>query len=269
MTSSAASDTDSARKRTGFSASPINGAQRRRTSTPPPPGRCTSSSTTSGRVAVMTVTAWSTSAASPTTSTPVTSVRPISACTPVRNIRWSSTSTTRTRRPLAPLARAGLRSRTGACRLGRLVTHDVVSALSISSSTSVPPSGTARSRAVPPLRCIRPMIDSRTPIRSAGTESRSKPGPRSRTDTKTVLALDLGEDLHGAALATVLGGVHHCFPRGLHLCGQLLVERAVADHDDLDGHAVLVLDLGGRLRRTASARVSGSSSSSLPVPSGL
>src|SRR5436190_23563476 len=96
MTSSAASDTERARKRTGESAEPVNEALRRRTSTPPPPGRWTSSSTTSGRVAVMTETACSTSPASPTTSTPVSSVRPISAWTPARNIRWSSTRTTLT-----------------------------------------------------------------------------------------------------------------------------------------------------------------------------
>ena len=47
-------------------------------------------------VTVITATAWSTSAASPTTSTPVCSVCPISAWTPVRNMRWSSTRTTRT-----------------------------------------------------------------------------------------------------------------------------------------------------------------------------
>ena len=38
-------------------------------------------------------------------------------------------------------------------------------------------------RRVPPWRSIRPMIDSRTPRRSAGTASGSKPGPRSRTKT--------------------------------------------------------------------------------------
>ena len=48
-----------------------------------------------GWVAGITANRGSTSSASPTTSTPVSSVRPISAWTPVRNIRWSSTSTTR------------------------------------------------------------------------------------------------------------------------------------------------------------------------------
>ena len=54
---------------------------------------------------------------------------------------------------------------------------------SIRSATSVPPPGIARDLASPPSRSIRPMIDSRTPRRSAGTAAGSKPGPRSRTNT--------------------------------------------------------------------------------------
>ena len=53
MTSSAASDTDSARKRTGWPVAVSSPRQPWITSTPPlplPPGRCTSSSTTAGRV---------------------------------------------------------------------------------------------------------------------------------------------------------------------------------------------------------------------------
>src|SRR3954468_5595686 len=89
MTSCAASLTERARKR----AEPPCNAHRRSTSTPPPPGRCTSSRTTSGRLCVTAATASSTSAASPTTST----ASPISVRTLLRNIAWSSTTSTRTR----------------------------------------------------------------------------------------------------------------------------------------------------------------------------
>jgi len=68
-------------------------------------------------------------------------------------------------------------------------------------------------------------------------------------------ALDLGEDLDGTALATVLGGVDHRLACGLHLRRQLLVERAVTDDHDLQRDPVLVLDLGGgTLDRLGEAR---------------
>src|SRR6185436_14445398 len=51
------------------------------------------------------------------------------------------------------------------------------------SSTSVPWPVPLVTRARPPWRSMRPTIDSRTPLRSAGTASGSKPGPRSRTNT--------------------------------------------------------------------------------------
>src|SRR5690606_29523358 len=51
--------------------------------------------------------------------------------------------------------------------------------------TSVPSPGAVRIRAAPPFRSIRPMIDSRMPMRSGGTASRSNPLPRSRTKTVT------------------------------------------------------------------------------------
>src|SRR5690606_28495737 len=59
------------------------------------------------------------------------------------------------------------------------------------------------------------------------------------------LPLDLGVDLHGTPLATVLGGVHHRLARGLHLPADPLVEGAVAHDDHFEGDAVLTLDLGG------------------------
>src|SRR5699024_1899916 len=56
--------------------------------------------------------------------------------------------------------------------------------LGIRSCTSVPSPGSVRMRAPPPWRSIRPMMDPRTPMRSCGMVSRSKPTPRSRTNTK-------------------------------------------------------------------------------------
>src|SRR6476659_7042502 len=95
MTSSAASDTDSARKRTGWPSAVSRPLQPCSTSIPPlplPPGKCTSSSTTGGLVWRITAMAESTSGASPTMETVV----PSSARTPERNMRWSSTRTTST-----------------------------------------------------------------------------------------------------------------------------------------------------------------------------
>src|SRR5262245_46687434 len=89
MTSSAASDTDSARNRT------CGRVRRTASSTarPPPSGMCTSSSTTSGSIAPICATASATVLASPTTLT----CAPNSARTPARNIAWSSTRKTRSR----------------------------------------------------------------------------------------------------------------------------------------------------------------------------
>src|SRR5262249_4861380 len=53
------------------------------------------------------------------------------------------------------------------------------------SSTSVPAPGELVTVACPPARSIRPSIDSAMPRRPAGTELRSKPAPRSRTNTET------------------------------------------------------------------------------------
>src|SRR6476469_6738055 len=95
MTSSAASDTDKARNRTGWPSAVSSPLQPCSTSMPPlplPPGRCTSSRTTGGLVWRITAMAESTSGASPTMETVV----PSSARTPERNMRWSSTRTTST-----------------------------------------------------------------------------------------------------------------------------------------------------------------------------
>src|SRR5690554_3784146 len=98
-TSSAASETDSARNRTWGSSA----AQRTSTSAPPPPsppGRCTSSSTTVGRSSCTTATAESTESASPTTRTRSSRL----ARTPARNMSWSSTSTTSTGSSASPIS---------------------------------------------------------------------------------------------------------------------------------------------------------------------
>jgi hypothetical protein len=102
ITSSGASDADSARNRTDGCA-PLTASI---TAWPPPPGRCTSSSTTSGTAEVIVSTADATSSASPATDTRAPySGRPSSARTPDRNRPWSSTSTTLTG---ALLIRSGL-----------------------------------------------------------------------------------------------------------------------------------------------------------------
>src|SRR3954454_14668172 len=66
----------------------------------------------------------------------------------------------------------------------RLAGHAVDTFRARVSATSVPVSP-LRTVAVPPWRAIRPTIESRIPRRSAGTASRSKPWPRSRTNTST------------------------------------------------------------------------------------
>src|SRR5215218_7578107 len=86
ITSSAASDTDRARKRISWSVWRTASS----TARPPPPGRCTSSSTTSGRVRRMPSTAASTSPASPT----ISNSAPSSARSPDRKKWWSSTRNT-------------------------------------------------------------------------------------------------------------------------------------------------------------------------------
>src|SRR5262245_38441531 len=87
ITSSAASETESARKRTPGR----SGATALMIASPLPSGRCTSSTTTSGSSSLISGTASATLPASPTTST----ASPSSALTPARKRSWSSTSTTR------------------------------------------------------------------------------------------------------------------------------------------------------------------------------
>ncbi len=109
------------------------------------------------------------------------------------------------------------------------------------SRTSVP-SGLLVMVAVPPWRFIRPMIDSRTPSRSAGTASGSKPGPRSLTKTSARAVGDFQVDGHGAA--AVPGGVQHGLAGGLDQGLVAFGHGAVAHADHLDGVAQGVFHLG-------------------------
>ena len=144
ITSSGASETDSARKRCAGRRSQTW----RITSSPPPPGMCTSSSTTSGSRSTISGTASSTLAAS------------------------------------ADDVHEPVELRAHARAEQRVVVddHDARHG-SITSSTSVPCPGVLWTLARPPWRSMRATIESRTPRRSAGTASGSKPGPRSRTNT--------------------------------------------------------------------------------------
>src|SRR5215211_4650522 len=62
--------------------------------------------------------------------------------------------------------------------------HDPGARHSSTSSTSVPEPGALVMFALPPLRSMRPTIDSRMPRRSVGIAAGSKPGPRSLTKTR-------------------------------------------------------------------------------------
>ena len=98
ITSSAASETDSARNFTCGWVRRIASS----TARPPPSGMCTSSSTTSGSVAAIRGDRLGHRARLATTST----WAPSSARTPARNIAWSSTRNTRSRSPGPPLGRS-------------------------------------------------------------------------------------------------------------------------------------------------------------------
>ena len=173
ITSSGASETDSARKR---AAGRRAGATLRITSTPPPPGMCTSSSTTSGSRPRSCATASSTVAASP-------------------HDRTSAVE-------LAAHARAE--------QLVVVDDHDAGLAHRApwsTSSTSVPAPGGLHDRRGPPWRSMRPTIDSRKPAPVLGDGGGSKPGPRSRTNTCGRARRRFGVDVHRRP-AGELGGVH-------------------------------------------------------------
>ena len=98
-----------------------------------------------------------------------TSTRPSSSArTPARKRSWSSTITT-----------LGVRGHRGVPSPARPRCRGP---------------GASRIAARPPCRSMRPTMESRTPRRSAGTASGSNPGPRSRTNTCEPLAVDLDVD---------------------------------------------------------------------------
>ena len=86
--------------------------------------------------------------------------------------------------------------------------------------------------------------------RRARRRARSRARGRGRRPRSTS-SLDLGVDADRARLGGVLGGVQQRLAGGAEHRLGALVELAVADHDDLDRDAVVVLDL---LRRRAQRR---------------
>ena len=208
MTSSAASDTLSARNTTSGCA----GRTLRSTSAPPPSGMWTSSSTTSGRRCAIPATASATEPASPTTVTSGT-LRSSSARTPERNRAWSSTRKTRTGWP----ARSW-------------------SACSFSSTAAI---GTSASAGAP--RCPRP-CPAAQPDRTAvpghpaahgvgqavpvvGDGVGVEPGPAVADEHVHLVRLDLG--VHADLVHPgVLGRVDHRLAGGQHEGAQVVVQRS-------------------------------------------
>ena len=159
ITSSAASETDSARNFTAGR----SGATAAITASPPPSGRCTSSRTTSGSSSRMSGPASATVPASPTMST----------------------------------SPAELVADAGAEQLVVIDQHDAdhdSPPLGMVSSTSVPFPGDDVIVADPPARRRRASIESAIPRRSAATAAASNPTPRSRTIYSDCRRFDLGVD---------------------------------------------------------------------------
>ena len=71
---------------------------------------------------------------------------------------------------------------------GDVIFTQAVAARVLGQVSAEPPTP-GRTVALPPALRMRPMIDSRTPRRSAATSATSKPGPRSRTYTSTTSAV--------------------------------------------------------------------------------
>src|SRR3954447_32505 len=229
MTSSAASETLSARERVAGEAV----AARRITSAPPPPGRWTSRSTTSGCRAVTAATASSTSAASARISTVPRAAASSSARTPRRNIAWSSTITTET-------------------VLGSAM------ALLLSGSRQVQPDlGPLTRRRADLARAavpVHPVHDAVPYAVAVGVDGRRVEAAAAVADEDVDRRVgDLGVDVDLAG-ARVLGGVGHRLTGGVDDRSQQLVHVAVADRHDLDGHAVLVLDASGGPAQCAADR---------------
>ena len=103
-----------------------------------------------------------------------------------------------------------------------------------------------RRRGGAPAPCRRaapscPRIDCRTPSRSSGTASRSKPSPRSRTNASTPVGpdLDVGRDRRAAVPHRVEQGLAH----GLGQRRTVRLVGTVPGDDEVDRHAVQVLDV--------------------------
>src|SRR3954452_23073681 len=218
ITSSAASLTDSARNRVPGASAPTPAS----TAWPPPSGMWTSSRTTSGLVRRMSAIASATVSASPTTST----ASPSSVRTPDRNSRWSSTRTTRGRG--WSFTRSVPRSLTGHLQadFGALVEH---AADGGGPTVALHPAGDGLSQAEAVGRDVR------------GNEA----GPAIPDEDRDPgwLHLCVDADLVDAG---VLGRVDHRLPGGRDQRAHARVHGTVTDDHDLDGHAVGLLDLGGR-----------------------
>ena len=113
-----------------------------------------------------------------------------------------------------------------------------------------PSPGAVCTTARPPWRSIRPTIDSRTPRRSAGTAVGVEARPAVAHEHLDPLGRDLGVERHRRRRAANLAAFTSASRAAATSASRARVERRVADRDDLDRHAVRLLDLGrGRLER--------------------
>ena len=157
-------------------------------------------------------TASSTSPASPTISRRLPATARPARRTPLRN-----TGGRRRGRPRSTVLR----------RCGGLHVWFLLARRACISRTSVPRRAAAHAgRAA--WRPIRPITDSRTPSRSSGTASRSKPSPRSRTNASTGRRRPRRRP---DRCAGVPDGVEHRLARRGEQRVGAVVDRAVADHD--------------------------------------
>src|SRR5215204_5636796 len=237
MTSVAASDTDRARKRISWSAGSWPAS---RTARPPPPGRWTSSRTTSGRVRRMPSTAASTSPASPT----ISNSPPSSARSPERKKWWSSTRKTLiigappwkscpTHRGTPSGFPGPLRPNPSGSRLAPRQAQLDLGALAGGGEDG-------DGAAVAPDPAADGVGDAATVGRHlVGVEALALVAHEPAEFFR--LHLDVHRDqrrprVPGRVERRLLAGVDQG-PAGL-------VERGVADHDDVDGHVVALLDPG-------------------------
>ena len=168
---------------------------------------------------------------------------PISALTPLRNMAWSSTTTTRSGARVRPSVLRLDRPPRWRCR--RADGRAGRSSVDLQSYFGSVARGRYGSSPMPPCRAIRSMMLRLTPSRSSATSSRSKPGPRSRTNTSTRSS---STSAYTSILlgAGVLGRVDHGLPGGpdqRHATARSASQSPTVDH--LDRYAAIVLDLGG------------------------